>query len=330
MQQAFEEVFDRVSPGVVSIATERVVNVQVHPFMNDPIFQHFFGAPQGQGGQTYQQKQTGLGSGIILNKEGYILTNEHVVRDMDKLTVKLKNGKSYEAKLVGLDQTVDIALLKIEADSELHPITLGDSSQVKVGDWAIAIGAPLGFEHSFTVGVVSAVGRLGIDSSGVHYLQTDAAINPGNSGGPLLDIYGRVIGINRMIASQSGGSVGIGFAIPINEAKLAAKDLKEHGKVMRPWIGVGIDYVNDQDQKELKLSDKNGAIVRQLAKNSPADEAGMQLLDVIREVDGKTIKTPEEVIEIVRGSKVGQRLSITVLRKGQTLKLSLKLKARPN
>jgi serine protease Do len=189
------------------------------------------------GGRQAPQKQTGLGSGVILNDEGYIMTNHHVVKDMDKLTVKLKNQKTFEAKLIGSDEMMDIALLKIQAPKDsITPITLGNSEKVRVGNWAIAIGAPLGFEQSFTVGVVSAIQRAGLDSSGLSYIQTDAAINQGNSGGPLLNIHGEVIGVNRMIASQSGGSVGIGFAIPINEAKRIADELKSNGKSLDPGL----------------------------------------------------------------------------------------------
>ncbi|PJZ53002.1 serine protease [Leptospira adleri] len=330
IQQAFEEVYQNASPSVVSIATERTQNVPVHPF-GDPFFDQFFGRGQGNGGRVMKQKQTGLGSGIILNTQGYILTNEHVVRAMDKLTVRLKTGKTYNAELVGSDATIDLALLKIKPDSEITPIELGDSSAVKVGDWAIAIGAPLGYEQSLTAGIVSAVGRAGIDNSGVHYLQTDAAINQGNSGGPLLDINGRVIGINRMIASQSGGSVGIGFAIPINEAKAIMEELKTTGKVKRPaqaWLGVGVDYLHEEDAKQLKIS--GGAVVVQIMNDSPADRAGIQLMDIITEINGTKINSPEEVVNTVKKSKVGDRINVTIIRQGNVSRLSIQLKERPN
>ncbi|TGM61561.1 S1C family serine protease [Leptospira adleri] len=330
IQQAFEEVYQNASPSVVSIATERTQNVPVHPF-GDPFFDQFFGRGQGNGGRVMKQKQTGLGSGIILNTQGYILTNEHVVRSMDKLTVRLKTGKTYNAELVGSDATIDLALLKIKPDSEITPIELGDSSAVKVGDWAIAIGAPLGYEQSLTAGIVSAVGRAGIDNSGVHYLQTDAAINQGNSGGPLLDINGRVIGINRMIASQSGGSVGIGFAIPINEAKAIMEELKTTGKVKRPaqaWLGVGVDYLHEEDAKQLKIS--GGAVVVQIMNDSPADRAGIQLMDIITEINGTKINSPEEVVNTVKKSKVGDRINVTIIRQGNVSRLSIQLKERPN
>jgi serine protease Do len=331
LENAFQEVFDRVSPSVVSIATERTVNINQNPMMNDPFFEHFFGRSPRGGGRQAPQKQTGLGSGVILNDEGYIMTNHHVVKDMDKLTVKLKNQKTFEAKLIGSDEMMDIALLKIQAPKDsITPITLGNSEKVRVGNWAIAIGAPLGFEQSFTVGVVSAIQRAGLDSSGLSYIQTDAAINQGNSGGPLLNIHGEVIGVNRMIASQSGGSVGIGFAIPINEAKRIADELKSNGKVTRPWIGVEILSINDQIQEELQLKSNQGAFVNQIQKGSPADEAGLQLMDVITYFDGKPVKDSNDLVNHVRSGKIGKRIELKLIRKKNEIITSIVLRARPN
>jgi serine protease Do len=331
LQDAFQEVFTKVSPSVVSIATEKTVNVSGggHPFMNDPFFGDFFG--QKQGGKPIKRKQTGLGSGIILNKDGYILTNHHVIKDMDKLTIKLKNGHSFESKLIGSDATMDIALLKIDAPSDqLTPAVLGNSSDLKVGSWAIAIGSPLGFEQSFTLGVVSAVQRGGIDSSGVGYIQTDAAINQGNSGGPLVNINGEVIGINRMIVSPSGGSVGIGFSIPINEAKNIVKELKDHGKIVRPWIGIGLDKLSEQDQTELGLKSSKGALVRQIIQDSPGDKAGLHILDVITKIDDEPVEKPEDIIQAVKKSKVGKRITLEIIRKNKKIKTSVTLEEKPN
>lgn len=330
LEQAFQEVFDAVSPSVVSIATERTIKVKNHPFQNDPFLEHFFGGRPDQGGQGMKQKQRGLGSGIILSDDGYILTNEHVIGDMDKLTVKLKNKKTYEAKVIGSDKTMDLALLKIKASGELKPVVLGDSSKLKVGNWAIAIGAPLGFEQSFTVGVISAVARGGIDSSGVSYIQTDAAINQGNSGGPLLNINGEVIGINRMIASQSGGSIGIGFTIPINEAKKVVEELKTNGKVKRAWLGIGLEPVSEDDLKELKLSDAKGAIVKQIIQGSPAEAGGIALMDVIVKIGDRDVETPEDVIETVRSSKIGKKLELKVMRKGSIIKMMITTSEKPS
>lgn len=327
LENAFQEVFEQVSPSVVSIATEKTVDYNIHPFMDDPFLNKFFG----QKNFHRKFKQSGLGSGIILNKEGYILTNQHVVKNMDKLTVKLKNKKSYNATVVGLDKVMDIALLKITApESELTPAVLGDSSKIKVGSWAIAMGSPLGFEQSFTVGIISAVQRGGIDDSGLSYIQTDAAINQGNSGGPLLDIYGRVIGINRMIVSPSGGSVGIGFSIPINEAKQVVADLKKYGKVSRPWLGVGLDVISEEEKKELKLDSTEGALIKQIVQGSPADKAGLRLFDVIKKLDGKIIKSPEDVINVVRNSKIGNRLRLEIVRAGSTIRTVATLDEKQN
>ncbi|WP_167492237.1 trypsin-like peptidase domain-containing protein [Leptospira koniambonensis] len=321
IQKAFEEVYENVSPSVVLIATEGTVNV---PQYNDP-FQEFFYGPQGRV-RNQKRKVSGLGSGFILNKEGYILTNDHVVRNFDKFKVVFKNVKEpVSAKLIGTDPMIDVALLKVEANQDLQPIEIGDSSAVKVGDWAIAIGAPFGLEQSMTVGVISKVGRGGIDNSGVHYIQTDAAINQGNSGGPLLDINGRVVGINRMIVSPSGGSIGLGFAIPINEAKSIVEELKSGGKVKRARLGVALDDLTEETAKELKLSGPEGAFVRQVQNGSAAAEAGIDVEDVILEIDGAKIKNANDVVSKIRASKVGQRVSIVVFRKGQILKISVKL-----
>ena len=332
LENAFQDVFDAVSQSVVSISTEKTVKIKNHPLANDPFFDHFFGG-NGQrpgGGGELKQKQRGLGSGIILNEEGYILTNEHVVGDMDKLTVKLKNKKTYEAKLIGSDKTIDLALLKIKASAgDLKPVALGDSSKVRVGNWAIAIGAPHGLEHSFTVGVVSAIARGGIDSSGLGYIQTDAAINHGNSGGPLLNIHGEVIGINRMIVSPSGGSIGIGLTIPINDAKRVFEELKTNGKVKHAWLGVGLEPVSEEDMKELKLSDSKGAIVREVKKDSPADLAGIKIQDVIVRVGEKDVETREDVIEAVLGTRVGRKVDVKLIRKGTPMKITVTTAERP-
>ena len=320
LQNAFEEVFEEVAPSVVSIATERTVDVRM-----DPFFEYFYG----RSGRHMKQKQNGLGSGVILNKEGFILTNDHVVKGWDKFVVRLRNKKEFEAKLIGSSAHLDLALLKIAASEDLQPAILGDSSEVKVGNWAIAIGAPLGFEHSFTVGVVSAVARA-VDASGLSYLQTDAAINQGNSGGPLLNIYGEVIGINRMIVSQGGGSDGIGFSIPINEAKRILPDLKE-GKQPKgpPWLGIGIVPVTEEFRKELGLKKAEGVIISEIHEKSPALKASLQVMDVIVELDGQEIKDPKQLVEIVRKAKAGQRIKIRLIRGGRAIVTTIVPEERP-
>ncbi|ABZ93042.1 Trypsin-like serine protease [Leptospira biflexa serovar Patoc strain 'Patoc 1 (Ames)'] len=325
LEDAFQEVFDKVSPSVVSIATEGTVNVPLHPF------EYFFGNPQNQRKGSRQQKLSGLGSGIVLNEDGYVMTNHHVVQNMDKFTVKLKNKSEYEAKLIGSDPTADIALLKISAPKgTLVPSLIGDSSKVRVGNWAIAIGAPLGLEQSFTVGVVSAIQRGGLDKSGLAYIQTDAAINQGNSGGPLLNIRGEVIGINRMIVSQSGGSDGIGFAIPINEARRVVEELKLNGVVARAWIGAGVDYITERDIAQFGLKNNQGAIVHQIYKGSPANKAGLQLMDVIIEFDGKPVRTPDELVGMIVNSKIGKRVELKIIRNKNEILTSITPEKKPN
>ncbi|TGM37949.1 PDZ domain-containing protein [Leptospira biflexa] len=325
LEDAFQEVFDKVSPSVVSIATEGTVNVPLHPF------EYFFGNPQNQRKGSRQQKLSGLGSGIVLNEDGYVMTNHHVIQNMDKFTVKLKNKSEYEAKLIGSDPTADIALLKISAPKgTLVPSLIGDSSKVRVGNWAIAIGAPLGLEQSFTVGVVSAIQRGGLDKSGLAYIQTDAAINQGNSGGPLLNIRGEVIGINRMIVSQSGGSDGIGFAIPINEARRVVEELKLNGVVARAWIGAGVDYITERDIAQFGLKNNQGAIVHQIYKGSPANKAGLQLMDVIIEFDGKPVRTPDELVGMIANSKIGKRVELKIIRNKNEILTSITPEKKPN
>jgi S1-C subfamily serine protease len=331
LEDAFQEVFEKASPSVVSIATERRVNrVRINPYAD---FEHLFGRRGARGGEIVQDVQSGLGSGIILNEDGYILTNHHVIDSMDKLTVKLRNNHRFNAKLVGADQEIDIALLKIDAPkSELKPAAIGNSEKVKVGNWAIAIGAPLGLEYSFTVGVVSAVNR-GIDESGKSFIQTDTAINQGNSGGPLLNIRGEVIGINRLIASLSGGSDGIGLTIPINDAIRIAEQLKVNGKVTRapkPYLGVNIAPLNEDTADQLGLKSPEGAVILGIITSSPAQKAGLKLYDVIREIDGKPVKSPEELLSIVEKLKIGKRVEIKIIRNKNEILTSITPEQKPN
>lgn len=327
LENAFQDVFDSVSPSVVSIATEKTVKLRMNPM--DPFYDHYGFSYRGQnpGGE---QKQRGLGSGVILNSDGYILTNDHVVAKWDKLTVRLKNKKTYEAKLIGTDETLDLALLKISPSPDLKPVVLGDSNKVKVGNWSIAIGAPHGFEHSFTVGVVSAIARSKIDQSGLGYIQTDAAINQGNSGGPLLNIHGEVIGINRMIVSPSGGSIGIGFAIPINEARKIIEELKSTGKVKHPWIGIGFTPLTEEKAKELKLSEAKGALVTKVFDSSPADKAGLKIDDVIVKADTNEIETGEDLKDYILNTPIGKKIELKVIRKASQISLTLVTAENPN
>jgi len=319
VQEAFRKIFDLYKDSTVFITTEQLVKVPVHPFFDDPLIREFFG-------RSKLQKRTGLGTGFVLSHDGYICTNSHVIAEVDKVFVTI-NDKIYDAVVVGADQKTDVALLKVNAD-DLKPVYLGDSDKVSVGDWAIAIGNPFGLDRTFTVGVVSAVGRNDVDMMGSSHIQTDASINPGNSGGPLINIYGEVIGINRMIYSQSGGYMGIGFAIPINTARVILASLKEHKQIKRGYLGVNILNLTERSAAEIGLSEAKGAFVGDVAPGSPADVSGIKVGDVILEFNGFPIKTYKELLSVIEQSQVGQRMKVTVWRKRQQINFFVVLKER--
>lgn len=315
VQKALREIYKEVNPAVVRIETEQTVKLSGHPFMNDPFFRRFFNVPK----QEQRQKRQGLGSGFIISKDGYIVTNHHVVKSVDKITVKLVNGQEHAAKLVGSDPTSDIALLKIEDAKNLKVVHVGDSDRIEVGDMAIAIGNPFGLSSTFTMGVVSSKGQDIHAADGVPRIQTDAAINPGNSGGPLLNLRGEVIGINQMIYTQSGGSVGIGFAIPINYAMEVLEQLKK-GKEFKPgYIGVSVAPSPTEDQmKELNLQGKEGLLIAQVELGSPAWKAGVRPYDFITKVDDKPADKFSVLKSTVVRKGVGDEIKLTVIRDGKS------------
>ncbi|MBN2403418.1 MAG: trypsin-like peptidase domain-containing protein [Spirochaetes bacterium] len=330
VQDAFREIYELYKERVVFISTEQTVKVQQHPFFNDPFFREFFGGPGQRQQQQRTQKRTGLGTGFIISDDGYICTNHHVIQGVDKVTVKIEN-KTYDAEVVGSDETTDIALIKISSKTALKSSFLGNSDAVKVGDWAIAIGNPFGFDKSFTVGVISATGRHDVDlmGSSMSLIQTDASINPGNSGGPLINISGEVIGINRMIYSQSGGNIGIGFAIPINTAKSILDQLKVHKKVKRGYIGVQIVPLTEEYAQELGLKDNKGALVGAVVEKSPAAKGGLQVGDLIVMISDKKIENPADLVDIVGKTPIGKTLKIQVKRNKQTVNLFITVAERP-
>ncbi|MCU0821264.1 MAG: trypsin-like peptidase domain-containing protein [Spirochaetes bacterium] len=328
IQDTFRAIYKLYSESVVFISTEQTVKMPMHPFYDDPFLREFFGFRGQQPPST--RKRTGLGTGFVLSEDGYICTNHHVVAEVDKVTVKI-NDKSYDARIVGSDERTDIALLKIESKVKLKAVYIGDSDKVEVGDWAIAIGNPFGLDKTFTVGVVSATSRNDIDFMGgsESHIQTDASINPGNSGGPLINIYGEVIGINRMIYSQTGGNIGIGFAIPINTAKSVLEQLKTYKKVKRGYIGVQVVPLTDEYAKELGLSEKAGALVGGLMQGSPAEKGGIAAGDLILEIDGKKIKDYKDLIETVGKTPIGKTLKIMILRNREKINLFITVLERP-
>ena len=271
----------------------------------------------------------GTGTGFIIDHEGYILTNNHVVKGADTIKVNLQNEKEYEARLVGSDPKTDVALIKIVKKNGEHIsfpfISMGNSEKVEVGEWVVAIGNPFGLSHTVTTGVVSAKGRNIGSGPYDEFIQTDAAINPGNSGGPLLNMDGDVIGINTAIFSGSGGNVGIGFALPINMAKAILGDLKEKGKVTRGWLGVMIQRITPELQESFKLKNASGALVSDLVPNGPADLGGMKRGDVITRFDGVEIASMETLPKQVASIKPGKSVKVEVIREGKSRILDIKI-----
>ncbi len=301
-----------VLPSVVNISIQGTVTVQQHPLMNDPFFRRF--APQ-----KPQQKQTqGIGSGVIVDaKKGYIITNNHVIANADTIFVTLQNKKKLKAKLIGTDAETDIAILQIEAD-DLISIPLGDSDQLQVGDFAVAIGNPFGLSHTVTSGMVSALGRTDLGIEGYeNFIQTDASINPGNSGGALIDLRGRLIGINSAILAPSGGNVGIGFSIPINMAKKVMDQLLEHGEVKRGLLGVQIQDLSSDIAEAMDLTGTTGALVSRVTPHSAAEKAGIKAGDVIIAINGKKITGASSLRNNIGLKRVGEKVKINFYRNKQ-------------
>jgi len=312
-QKAFSAVAKQVTPCVVNISTVSRKKI-IQPFFEmNPLFEDFFGAPQ-------TRRDKSLGSGFIISRDGYIVTNDHVVRDAESIQVKLSNDKVYDAKIVGGDQKTDIAVIKINA-ADLPAAVLGDSEKLEVGQWAIAIGNPFGLERSMTVGIISATGRsnVGIETY-ENFIQTDASINPGNSGGPLLNIYGEVIGINTAIVAAGQG---IGFAIPIAMAKPIFTQLVQKGAVSRGYMGVTIQPVTEEIAGSFGLKQARGALINDVLKGSPADKAGIRQGDVITGFNGSEVKDPSHLQRLVAEQGVGKSARVTVFRDGKTVELSM-------
>ncbi len=325
---SFSEVARAVSPSVVNISTTGTVRPASLPpgpggVPLDEFFERFFG------GQVVPRTTRSLGSGFILTSDGYIATNAHVVAGASRVNVRLANKKEYEAKIVGIDEKTDVALIQVEPDEPLTPARLGDSSSLEVGDWVMAIGSPFGLEQTVTVGVVSAKERVLGAGPYDDFIQTDAAINPGNSGGPLVDTEGRVVGINTAISSRSGGNDGVGFAIPIALAKNVLDQLREKGRVERGWLGVTIQEVTPELARSLRLDEARGALIASVTPGSPADRAGFERGDVIVEFDGHEVVDSHHLPALVAQARVGSWAHVTVLRDGRRRDLEVKIAELP-
>jgi serine protease Do len=332
---AFGKVVEAVSPCVVSVNTEKKWSEQDKQF-NHPFFE-FFGMPDQQGGPEDNSPKRNIplggGSGFIVNKQGYIFTNAHVVEGADIVKVSLMNKKTYVAKVVGVDKKADVAVLKIKAPSEELPVVVfGDSKKIAIGEWVMAIGNPFGLQNTVTSGIVSAKGRRDQVQQGDAYqdfIQTDAAVNPGNSGGPLVNLRGEVVGINSSIYTRTGGYMGVSFAIPINMAVKVAEDLIYEGKVTRGYLGIGIDNVSENLADALGLANTQGCLVREVMKNGPAAKGGLKEGDIILKVQGTVVQDAADLRNMVADLKPGEKYDFELLRDGKRTTVGIKIGAKP-
>lgn len=317
----FATLAERVSPAVVNVKAERTVQTGMDPRIPRGM-EEFFGNPFGGRGGGGEYQVPSLGSGFVISADGYIVTNNHVIEDVDKIVAVFNNGDELEATIIGRDPKTDIALIKVEPPAPLEALALGDSDAVRPGEWVVAIGNPFGLEHTVTAGIVSAKHRNIGQGSYDDFIQTDAAINPGNSGGPLLNLRGEVIGINTAINPRANT---IGFTVPINMAKQVLPMLRVDGHVTRGWLGVVIQSITPELASEFGLSDEAGALVSRVLPDGPADTAGLQVGDVIVEFDGRQIDEWNDLPRVVAATPVEKKVDLLVVRGGKTKKLKVKV-----
>ncbi len=332
LSNAFADIAEEVSPSVVTITSE---HVYTHPAMGQyKGFQEMFPKqlwpflPEGD----REMKSTSLGSGIIISKDGYILTNNHVVEKGENIKVKISDNKEYDAEIIGADPKTDVALIKVDA-KKLRPIKMGNSDRIRVGEWVLAVGSPFSGSLSQTVtqGIVSATGRSSVGLNDYeNFIQTDAAINPGNSGGALVNLDGELVGMNSAIASRSGGYQGIGFAIPINLVNRIVEDLQTNGRVTRAWLGVYVQPVSAAMAKTLGMDIAKGALIQQVVEGSPADDANLKQLDVIIEFDGKDVENSRKLPILVSTQRPNEKKKLKVLREGKVKTITVKLGELPD
>jgi serine protease Do len=335
MQKAFVEVARRLKPSVVNIRVERQTSGGIRwttPDGSDgsveEFFRRFFRAPGFKMPETETFKTQAAGSGVIIDESGIILTNNHVVDGATLITVKFNDEIEVPAEIIGQDPQTDLAVIKVKTDKKLQPAEFADSDKIEVGQWCIAVGDPLGLEQTVTVGVVSALGRSGIGATAIEdFIQTDASINPGNSGGPLVDLRGKIIGINTLIFNAPGS--GIGFAIPSNMASRISSQIIKSGKVQRPYLGITMQRLTKELAQHFDLDDRNGAVVIETAENSPASKAGLKPTDIIRAIDGKMMKNTNDVQKYVLSRNIGENINVDLLRNGEKKKIQIKLERMP-
>ncbi|MGL5633361.1 MAG: Do family serine endopeptidase [Azovibrio sp.] len=321
----FREASRKALPAVVHIFTSQEVKNQPNPLLDDPLFRHFFG----DGLEEGPRQDSGLGSGVIVSADGYILTNFHVVDAADQIEVSLSDGRKLKAEVIGTDPEADLAVLRVKAD-KLPAITFGQMDNVGVGDVVLAIGNPFGVGQTVTMGIVSALGRthLGINTF-ENFIQTDAAINPGNSGGALVDVQGNLIGISTAIYSRTGGSLGIGFAIPVSSAKNIMEQIIQNGRVIRGWVGVEAQEITPELAESFGLADTEGALIAGVVGGGPADKVGIQPGDVLLAVNGTAIRDPQVMLDTIAALKPGEEATFR-LRRGQKInEVKLHIEQRP-
>ncbi|MBI5664018.1 MAG: DegQ family serine endoprotease [Nitrospirae bacterium] len=329
---SLSSVSETVKPSVVNISTTTTVSMKESPFgdfYNDPFFRKFFGDQFGPHGGKKKFKTSALGSGVIVTADGYILTNNHVVQNVDEIKVILQDKREFTGKLIGTDPQTDLAIVKVKADG-LPAIKIGDSGKLKVGELVIAVGNPFGLGNTITMGIVSAVGRSHVGIADYEdFIQTDAAINPGNSGGALVNVRAELVGINTAIFSTSGGNVGIGFAIPSSMAQKVMDSIIRHGKVVRGWLGVSIQDLTPELIKHFDIKEGKGALIADVVKGGPADKAGIRRGDLIAEFDGGPVEDATSLRNMVAGRPPGKTVTVKIIREGKEKTLSVNLGELP-
>lgn len=322
---SYRDAANKAMPSVVNIFTSKKATSKPHPLMNDPLFRHFFGEQQ----EENQKPENSLGSGVIVDSQGLVLTNHHVIEAADQIEVALADGRSVPARVVGTDPETDLAVLRIEA-SDLPSITLAVDEKAAIGDVVLAIGNPFGVGQTVTQGIISALGRshLGINTF-ENFIQTDAPINPGNSGGALIDTEGHLVGINSAIYSRSGGSMGIGFAIPVSLAKQVMDQIVRQGRVTRGWIGIEAQDISAELAESFKLNQSYGALIAGVLRNSPAERAGLRAGDILLEIEGRQVSDSSTMLNLIAGLQPEQKANVKISRNGRLMDVVISIGTRP-
>jgi len=325
-QVSYADAVDRAAPAVVNIYTRKMRERQRHPLADHPFYRRFF---QGSSQPQQERMQSALGSGVIVNERGYLLTNEHVIKDAEEILVLLQDGRETQAKLVGTDPGSDLAVLKIELD-QLTAIPIGDPDRARVGDVVLAIGNPFGVGQTVTQGILSATGRYNLNVSEYeNFLQTDAAVNVGNSGGALVDSQGRLLGINTAILGEGDTSVGVSFAIPADSAMESMREIVEHGRVVRGWLGLEARPLTEELAQSLDMEPRPGVVITAVYNNSPAHRAGLMPGDLLTHIDGQSVGNGRQAMNQIAATAPGSKVRLSVLRQGRTLEMEVQLAERP-